>query len=194
MAQWYWRRRLLRRPPAAAQAQWAHQAQAADHEREAALPTAIPKEIVYLREEPVGRLRGGVPGDVPGGVPGGVIGGVLGGVLGGVPTGVVPNVPKPMPQKPYRVGGNIRPPRLIRRVEPVYPQLARQAHIQGSVQIDAIIDTNGRVIEMKVISGHPLLATAALAAVQQWVYEPTYLNDVPVAVQLEVTVNFTLTQ
>jgi protein TonB len=130
---------------------------------------------------------------VPGGVPGGVMGGVLGGVLGGVPN-VVPNVPKPMPQRPYRVGGNIRPPRLINRVEPEYPILARRARIQGEVRIDAIIDTNGRVVEMKVLSGHPLLAAAALAAVQQWIYEPTYLNDVPVAVQLEVTVNFTLTQ
>ena len=91
-----------------------------------------------------------------------------------------------------RVGGKIRPPRLVRRVEPIYPGVAKQARIQGDVRIDAIIDAKGQVVEMKVLSGHPLLATAALTAVQQWVYEPTYLNEQPVPVVLEVTVNFRL--
>ena len=86
----------------------------------------------------------------------------------------------------------MRPPQLIRRVEPVYPAIAKQARIQGVVRIDAVIDKQGRVVEMKVLSGHPLLAQAAMDAVKQWVYEPTYLNERPVAVALEMTVNFGL--
>jgi len=78
-------------------------------------------------------------------------------------------------------------------VEPVYPLIAKQARIAGDVRIDAIIDTDGNVVEMKVLSGHPLLVQAALNAVSQWRYEPTYLNEVPVPVVLAVTVTFRLT-
>jgi len=91
-----------------------------------------------------------------------------------------------------RVGGRIREPRLIRRVEPDYPAIARNARIQGDVRIDAIIDTDGRIVEVKVLSGHPLLARSAAAAVSQWLYEPTYLNEQPIPVVLEVTVRFRL--
>jgi len=75
---------------------------------------------------------------------------------------------------------------------PIYPVLARQTKVQGVVTIDAVIDTEGDVVEMRVVSGHPLLISAALEAVKQWKYEPTYLNDQPIAVQLFVTVNFQL--
>ena len=154
-------------------------------------PTVIPKEIARIIDAPETELDiGGVLGGVPGGVPGGRLGGVLGGVLGGIP--LLKAKPPPAPPKPVRVGGRIRPPRLIRRVNPVYPAIARQARIQGSVRIDAIVDTSGRVVEVKVLSGHPLLVGPALDAVQRWVYEPTYLNEQPVAVLLEVTVNFSL--
>ena len=111
-------------------------------------------------------------------------------MIGGIP--LLKAKPPPAPPKPVRVGGRIRPPRLIRRVNPVYPAIARQARIQGSVRIDAIVDTSGRVVELKVLSGHPLLVGPAVDAVQRWVYEPTYLNEQPVAVLLEVTVNFSL--
>jgi protein TonB len=153
-------------------------------------PTVIPKEIAQIIDAPETELDiGGVLGGVPGGVPGGRLGGVLGGVLGGIP---LLKAKPPAPPKPVRVGGRIRPPRLIRRVAPVYPAIAQQARIQGSVRIDAIIDTSGRVVEVKILSGHPLLVRPALDAVQRWVYEPTYLNEQPVAVLLEVTVNFSL--
>lgn len=156
-------------------------------------PTVIPKEITRIVDSAELQEGYGVLGGVPGGVPGGQLGGVLGGVLGGIPSAVRgPVPPAPMPQKPVRVGGNIRPPRLIRRAEPEYPTLAKQARIQGDVRIDAIIDTSGRVVEMKVLSGHPLLVQSALDAVRQWVYEPTRLNEQPVAVVLEVTVYFRL--
>src|SRR2546429_31602 len=75
---------------------------------------------------------------------------------------------------------------------PQYPTLARQAHIQGQVQIDAILDEQGNVIDMKVVSGPPLLYQAALDALKKWRYEPTYLNDQPIAVEMMVMISFQL--
>jgi protein TonB len=156
-------------------------------------PRSIPKEIVMLSEHEELDSAGGVIGGVPGGVPGGQMGGVIGGVIGGVLSSVPRPAPPPVPlSQAVRVGGKIRPPRLVRRVDPIYPDVAKQARIQGDVRIDAIIDTQGRVVEMKVLSGHPLLATSALNAVGKWVYEPTYLNEQPIPVVLEVTVEFRL--
>lgn len=155
-------------------------------------PTVIPKEIARIVElTDIEFEQWGVLGGVPGGVPGGQLGGVLGGVLGGIPSASRPVVAPPT-QAPIRVGGKLRPPRLIRRVEPTYPGIAKQARLQGQVRIDAIIDTSGRVVEMRILSGHPLLVKAALEGVEQWLYEPTYLNEQPVPVVLEVTVYFRL--
>jgi periplasmic protein TonB len=133
-------------------------------------------------------------GGVAGGVLGAQMGGVLGGVIGGVSnTGAKPVAP-PLSEKatptPVRVGGRIRPPKAITQVRPNYPPLARQAHIQGQVQIDAILDGQGHVIDMKVVSGPPLLYQAALDALKKWKYEPTYLNDEPIAVEMIVTITF----
>jgi periplasmic protein TonB len=93
-----------------------------------------------------------------------------------------------------RVGGRIKAPRQIVKATPTYPILARQAKVQGVVSIDAVIDTNGNVVEMQVISGPPLLIPAALETVRQWKYEPTYLNDQAIPVQLIVTVTFVPSQ
>jgi len=79
-------------------------------------------------------------------------------------------------------------------VHPDYPPLARQARIQGQVQIDAVLDEQGNVIEVKVVSGPPLLYQAAVDALKKWKYEPTYLNDQPIAVQMIVTITCTLCQ
>jgi periplasmic protein TonB len=159
-------------------------------------PTAIPKDIAMIKEAPLPPdIEGGVgvPGGVPGGVSGGSIGGVIGGIIGGTTMAVPgPAAPIAKPKGPVRVGGRVKEPRLISRVEPVYPPLARQTHMTGSVVIDAIIDEHGDVIEMKLVSGPPLLVQAALDAVRRWKYEPTYLNDQPVPVQLNVTVTFKL--
>lgn len=159
-------------------------------------PTAIPEKVAMIKEEPLPPDVGigyGVEGGVPGGVPGGQVGGVIGGILGGAARTYVPAPPPPpAPREPIRVGGRVQPPRLIQRIEPVYPPLAQQARVQGEVVIDAVIETDGRVAEMQVISGHPLLIQAALDAVRRWRYEPTYLNEQPVAVKLVVTVRFTL--
>jgi len=158
-------------------------------------PTVIPKNIAEIKEAPIPADAAGMIGGVPGGVAGGSMGGVLGGVIGGVKTAVaVPVAPKDKPKEPLRVGGRVREPEVIKRVEPNYPELARQTHLSGVVLIDAILDENGNVMEMKVVSGHPLLIQSALSAVRQWKYKPTYLNDTPVPVQLIVTVTFRLGQ
>ena len=88
------------------------------------------------------------------------------------------------------VGGNIQEPRRIRGAAPVYPELARRAHVEGKVVLECVIDTDGRVTDLRVISGHPLLANAALDAVRRWEYIPTRLNGQPVRVILTVTVKF----
>ncbi len=154
-------------------------------------PTAIPKQIAMIKEEALPPDLGvSVVGGVPGGVPGGQIGGVLGAILSGAGRTSLP--PAPMPKAPVRVGGRVKMPRMIANPPPVYPPLARQAKIEGDVLIDAVIDVAGSVAEMRVVSGHPLLIPAALGALAKWKYEPTYLNDEPVPVQLLVTIHFRL--
>ena len=86
----------------------------------------------------------------------------------------------------------MREPALLRRVEPVYPPLARQAGVQGEVVIDAVIDTQGNVVQERLISGSPLLFQAASDALRQWKYQPTQLSGQPVAVELTVTIHFKL--
>jgi periplasmic protein TonB len=160
-------------------------------------PTVIPQKVAQIKEAPLpdDAGLGGVPGGVPGGVAGGSMGGVLGGVIGGARTGIEgPSAPVMKSRAPVRVGGRIREPKLVHRVEPTYPILARQTHMQGTVLIEAVIDEHGNVVEMNVVSGPPLLIQAAVSAVSQWRYEPTYLNDEPVSVAMSVSVTFQLSQ
>lgn len=157
-------------------------------------PTVVPKEIAMLKEAPIPDVEGmgGVAGGVPGGVAGGSMGGVLGGVIGGTAISA-PIAPKEKgPRAPVRVGGRVKQPTLITRVDPRYPPLAIQTRMQGTVVVDAIIDEHGDVVEVRVVSGPPLLMQSALDAVRQWKYQPTFLNDQPVAVQLNVIVEFKL--
>lgn len=93
---------------------------------------------------------------------------------------------------PLRPGGDLQAPQKLRNVTPAYPELARQSRVQGVVVLECVIDPSGRVADVKVLRGHPLLESAAADAVRQWVYTPTRLNGVPVAVLLTVTVRFTL--
>jgi periplasmic protein TonB len=155
-------------------------------------PRVIPQEVKIIKEEALPDIGGGVAGGVPGGVAGGSMGGVIGGVIGGVVTAAPLAPKKEGPKAPVRVGGRVKAPRLIQRAEPAYPALARQVHLQGTVEIDAVIDEHGNIEEMKVISGPPLLIQSALDAVRRWKYEPTYLNDEAVPVQLIVSVSFRL--
>ena len=169
-----------------------------EHAGKLLAPTTIPRNVAEIKEAPLPSDTDGadgILGGVPGGVPGGTMGGVLGGVIGGTGRVAAPLAPKEnKPRAPVRLGGRVRAPRQIHRVEPQYPSLARQTHLSGTVIIDAVLDESGNVVEMKIVSGHPLLLQAALDAVRQWKYEPTYLNDIPVAVQMNVSVTFTLSQ
>jgi protein TonB len=155
-------------------------------------PASTPK-AVSLDNAGAAPDLGGVAGGVPGGVAGGELGGSLGGVFGGTGT----SVPIPPPQAPaakriIRVGSNLKAPRQTYSVQPVYPPLARQAHVWGVVVVNAVIDEHGNVVQAHALNGHPLLIPAALNAVLQWKYEPTLLNGTPVAVEMEVTVRFYL--
>jgi periplasmic protein TonB len=130
---------------------------------------------------------GGAPGGLPGGAPGGVTGGIVGGVIGGVAP------PAPVaPVAPVRVGGEIREPRKIRHVTPVYPDLAVAAHVHGSVILECLVSPQGQVTDVKLVRGIPLLNTSAMDAVKQWLYTPTLKDGVPVPVILTVTVRFDL--
>jgi protein TonB len=81
---------------------------------------------------------------------------------------------------------------LVHRVVPDYPVLARKAQIQGEVMLHAVISRDGTIEGLRMMSGHPLLAKAAVDAVQQWRYRPYMLNRQPVEVETEITVRFTL--
>jgi protein TonB len=89
-----------------------------------------------------------------------------------------------------RPGGRIMPPKKIKDVPPVYPALAKSAHVSGEVTIEATIGTDGKVADAKVVHSIPLLDQAALDAVRQWEYLPTMLNGVPVPVVVTVKINF----
>jgi TonB family protein len=93
-----------------------------------------------------------------------------------------------------RVGGNVQQANLVSQVTPVYPAQAKQDRIQGTVQLQVVIDKEGHVEEVSVLEGPDPLIQAAADAVKQWTYKPTLLNGEPVKVQTTVTVNFTLAQ
>ena len=101
--------------------------------------------------------------------------------------------PATTPQK-IRVGGNVQAMNLISQQRPVYPPEAKAARIQGKVELQATIGPDGHVQDLQVASGEPVLATAALDAVKNWVYKPTLLNGQPVTVVTMIDVNFTLAQ
>ncbi|HVW11332.1 MAG TPA: TonB family protein [Bryobacteraceae bacterium] len=122
---------------------------------------------------------------------------------GGIP-GVVSLPPTPAPVKPatapmparpvgpVRVGGDVESARLTFSPHPTYPQIAIAARAQGTVRLEAIIGADGRIRNLRVLSGSPLLVKAAVDAVAQWKYQPTLLNGAAVEVVTEIEVNFTL--
>ena len=103
-------------------------------------------------------------------------------------------VAKPVPAAPKQVmvGGRVKMARLIHGVEPLYPPLARQMRVSGVVELAGIIATDGRIRQLKLLRGSPLLATSALEAVRQWVYEPTLLDGEPVELVATISVIFRL--
>jgi protein TonB len=104
----------------------------------------------------------------------------------------VPPPDPPATQHPLRVGGVVRPPTRVTYVAPVYPPLAIASKVEGVVILDAVIDEQGVVREVRILRAHPLLRDAAVHAVTQWRFTPTLLNEKPVPVAMTVTVAFTL--
>lgn len=149
-------------------------------------PSKIPEHITMIKEQDMD--VGVVVGGVPGGIYGGQLGGVIGGVIGSIPTAP----PPPEQPKRIRVSSGVQEARKIRNVDPIYPPLAKQARIQGTIKLEAIIGKDGTIQNLTVLSGHPLLAQAALDAVSQWRYQPTLLNNEPVEVVTYVDVHFRL--
>jgi len=161
-------------------------------------PTRIPAKVQIIKEDeapPPVAATGGVVGGVPGGVPGGQLGGVIGGIISS--TSSLTAVPKlasktVMPVQRVRISQGITKGMLTYRIEPGYPTLARQARIQGTVVLTAVIDKDGNIENLQLVSGHPMLAPAAIAAVKQWRYKPYLLNGQAVEVETTITVNFEL--
>jgi protein TonB len=96
------------------------------------------------------------------------------------------------PAAPLAVGGDVVQAKLISSAPPLYPSLAKSQHISGNVLVDALIDANGRVTTMKVVSGPALLHQAAMDALKQWKYRPATLDGKPTPMHLTVTVQFRL--
>ncbi len=170
------------------------------------IPRVIPAAPLILTEqEPP--LYGGTVGTqigVVGGQDGGDPNGIIGGLLQAAGR-IVPVVKPPEPAKhevPASAPTYVAPPRItqlrmatpIHKVEPIYPALARQAHISGVVELLGVLGTDGRIHEIKVLRGHPLLVKAAVDAVQQWIFQPTLLNGQAVEVSAPITVTFILNQ
>ncbi|HET9698234.1 MAG TPA: TonB family protein [Terriglobales bacterium] len=155
-------------------------------------PTKIPQKIQMIKEDepPPPSMNAGVAGGVPGGVPGGQMGGVIGGIISQTQsTAAVPKVATP---QRVRVSQGVSEGLLVHQVRPTYPPLARQARIQGQVVLQAAIGKDGSIQNLRLVSGHPMLAPAAIEAVKQWKYKPYFLNGEPVEVDTQITVNFTL--
>lgn len=164
------------------------------------LPARIPDQPVILQDpEPV------LPADSGVGTPGGIGystgtgNNVIDTLLAARPVQPAPSVAMakpaaPAPIKRIKQGGLVEEGKLISGPRPVYPPLARQARIEGTVVLEAVISRDGTVLNLKAISGHPLLIPAALAAVEKWIFRPTSLNGDPVEVATQIEVHFTLHQ
>jgi len=171
-------------------------------------PTRIPDEIPYIKDAieigSMDALYPGRPGPGGGGSsawPGGE-GGI--GLPFGVPaptaaappepppTPTPPPVPKFQPREPMRIASSLQRSLLIHQVNPVFPDLARRARIEGTVVVEALISKSGDIDSLRIISGNPLFNQAVIDAVKQWRYQPTILNGEPIDVITTITVNFTL--
>lgn len=178
-------------PPPAAPATAARPTPAPSSSNPDAAPIEAPEEIT---PEPASPAGGGEPGGVEGGVEGGVAGGIVGGLVAAAPPPPPPPPPPPAPAQPVRIGGQLTAPALVQRVEPEYPAIAVAAHLEGMVILEATVDVDGRVTEVRILRSRGFLDKAAIAAVQQWRYAPLMLNGQPTPFVLTVTLNFALKQ
>ncbi len=113
-----------------------------------------------------------------------------GAFIPGLPLGPATGLPEPT--RLVRAHVEVQPPRRLSGLEPVYPPLARATHQHARVILECTIAADGHVVDVRVLRGHPLFDSAATFAVERWVYTPTLLNGVPVAVLMTVTVDFRL--
>jgi protein TonB len=161
------------------------------------MPRSIPATIAKVVDEPP-EVVGAVPGVSHAvGDPNGLLTAILNDsarVLKPPAMAKPPEArPQPEPTAPRRIRtSSIELARLIRRIEPAYPAIAKLAHVSGTVELSALVGTDGRIREVKAISGNPLLIKAAVDAVSQWIYAPPILNGEPVEVIAPITVNFRL--
>jgi protein TonB len=150
-------------------------------------PTKIPKDIKMLKEEaaPPPQMAGvaGMSGMGSGS-------GVPGGVMGGIGTAPAPVVKVEKPKGPMRVSSGVVQGNAISQPKPIYPPIAKAAHVSGAVVLHAIIDKNGSIKDLQVISGPEMLRASALDAVRNWKYRPYVLNGEPTEVETTITVNF----
>lgn len=155
-------------------------------------PDAAPLESPDTVTREVPRPTGSTMPPVPGGLPGVSTGAPYTGLLGPRSVGTaLPDPPRP-PEQPRRPGGDIVPPQRTVYKPPVYPQAAVAARIEGIVILEAIIDAQGAVQDVKVLRSLPMLDRAAIDAVRQWRYQPTRLNGQAIPIIMTVTVNFSL--
>jgi len=153
-------------------------------------PREIPRSITIVNDvvppgNPLTNTGGGVTNSTTTGVANSVLNDVLRSVPLKAPTASINKV---------RVSSGVAQGLLIRQVKPQYPSLARQARVQGTVVLQAVIGKDGTVQDLHVVSGHPLLTGAAIAAARQWLYRPYYLNGEPVEVDTQINVIFTLAE
>ena len=162
--------------------------QAVRYEADFQSPSVIPDEVAFLHD--VGLPVSGIA-DMPAspGLPGGTGDPGVAGVLGMFRTDSE-NILLP---PPLRVGGRVQNARITHRVMPVYPPEAVEQQVSGKVRLEAIIGVDGRVRDLQLVEGHPMLAPAAIEAVAQWRYRPTQLNGQDVEVVTLIEVNFNLT-
>ncbi len=185
---------MLYAPPAAASNATRLQAPTPTY---ASTSIGIPSPILRTQELPPPPIdtTGGVVGGVPGGVVGGVPGGVLSEVVGStrsVP--VLAKTPDPTPFKRMRIASRVAEANLVHDVAPQYPPEAGRARIEGTVVLMAVIGKDGSVQDVRVESGLPILAQAAITAVSQWRYKPYMIDGEPVEVDSRITINFTLSR
>lgn len=155
-------------------------------------PSSIPRHVQMIEETvaPPQVSYNGDPG-VPGAIGDGSRNGVWRSITASLSHVVAPSAPPPSVKRTFRTS-TILEGSLIRRVQPIYPSLARMAHIQGPVVVAAIISKAGTMDHVQAISGHPMLVRAALDAVSQWRYKPYILNGEAIEVETRITVNFVL--
>ena len=166
-------------------------------EAEPAKAQPLPREAFAAPVEAPSEIRPELPGAIEYGGEGGVQGGLAGGVMGGIVSGLAdapppppPPPPPPEPVAPVRVGGAIKAPALIKRVDPTYPDVARLAKVSGMVILEAVVGKTGLVESVQVLRSVKFFDQAAIDAVRQWEYSPLVLNGIPTPFVLTVTLNF----